>query len=308
MSDNLEFDFFAEETQPNVVPAPRVSGLGGLTGRQRGLAAAVAAGVVVLILVGVLATGGSSSLAAAEKGYLHQLSPIAADSQQTGRSLEHLFASLRTGGASSPLPALARLAARAQADLARARKLNPPAGLRPEQAQVVAALDFRARALEGVRKALGLALGSTHPVSGSAQVTTQIDRLVTSDVVWHDLVWRPAVISLQRVGERSPAVPQSQFLTGLNDSSPQEISLLLEPSVSGSALAVGATGQAVKAWQVALDRWLKKTGHKELTTDGSFGTGTQTATEALQRAEGLKPDGIVGPATRRALVRGLASK
>ena len=301
MSDDLEFDFFAEETQPSVVSPPRAARLAGVTRRQRRTAIGVAASLIVLILVIVLATGGASSSAAAEKSYLQQLSPIATDSQQTGRALEHLFAGLRSGQVVSPQPAVLRLAARARADLARARRLRPPGGLRSVQAQVLSALDLRAGALQD----LHAALAST----SRTQVTVQIDRLVTSDVIWHDLVWRPAVSTLAQAGARPPVAPESQFLADLNDSAPQQISELLHPSSSAQAtLTTGATGPETRAWQVALNRWLRKTGRQTIATDGSFGSGTQAATAALQRAEGLKPDGIVGPATRRALAKALASK
>ena len=61
-------------------------------------------------------------------------------------------------------------------------------------------------------------------------------------------------------------------------------------------------------WQNGLNRWLKLTAPTQmpLTADGNFGAGTQTATEQLQTAAGLTPDGVVGPSTRQALQQALA--
>ncbi|MDQ8704532.1 GH25 family lysozyme [Streptomyces sp. LHD-70] len=59
----------------------------------------------------------------------------------------------------------------------------------------------------------------------------------------------------------------------------------------------GSKGDAVKA----LQRQLAAHGH-DITADGVFGTGTATQVKAFQKAEGLTPDGIAGPATWAALV------
>lgn len=58
----------------------------------------------------------------------------------------------------------------------------------------------------------------------------------------------------------------------------------------------GSTGQDVKWVQAAL----KKIGYT-ISVDGIFGTGTENCVLAFQRSTGLTADGIVGPATRRAL-------
>jgi peptidoglycan hydrolase-like protein with peptidoglycan-binding domain len=59
------------------------------------------------------------------------------------------------------------------------------------------------------------------------------------------------------------------------------------------------TGAAVRAAQVQLDRW----GY-ELAVDGIFGTGTEAAVQDAQRQNALVIDGVVGPATWRALTGG----
>ncbi|WP_308163775.1 peptidoglycan-binding domain-containing protein [Micromonospora sp. WMMB482] len=63
------------------------------------------------------------------------------------------------------------------------------------------------------------------------------------------------------------------------------------------ALRRGDTGDRVQALQKGLDRlgyWVGE-------TDGTFGLLTEQAVYALQKAAGLRPDGIVGAKTRAAL-------
>jgi hypothetical protein len=60
---------------------------------------------------------------------------------------------------------------------------------------------------------------------------------------------------------------------------------------SSSSLRVGSTGSAVKAVQRRL----------KVSVTGYFGRQTEAAVKRFQRRRGLKADGIVGPATARAL-------
>ncbi len=72
-------------------------------------------------------------------------------------------------------------------------------------------------------------------------------------------------------------------------------------SISGAAMAatlrVGSSGEEVKTLQTKLKRWGYYTG----SIDGVFGSGTKKAVIAFQKKNGLTPDGIVGPATLKAL-------
>jgi peptidoglycan hydrolase-like protein with peptidoglycan-binding domain len=59
----------------------------------------------------------------------------------------------------------------------------------------------------------------------------------------------------------------------------------------------GSSGPLVKQLQ---DR-LKEKGFNPGTIDGVFGLGTKSAVRAFQKANGLEADGVVGPATWKAL-------
>lgn len=54
----------------------------------------------------------------------------------------------------------------------------------------------------------------------------------------------------------------------------------------------------------ALQQELKKQGYFDLAVDGLFGIGTTESVKAFQRAKGLTPDGLAGPATQRILFEG----
>lgn len=66
-------------------------------------------------------------------------------------------------------------------------------------------------------------------------------------------------------------------------------------------LSKGSEGESVRTLQVLLlHRW----GHDPNGIDGIFGAGTRAAVIKFQKAHGLDADGIVGPATWAALLRG----
>lgn len=68
----------------------------------------------------------------------------------------------------------------------------------------------------------------------------------------------------------------------------------------GEVLRLGKRGEAVEKLQEAL----KRLGYDIETADGRFGPGTRRAVMAFQSKNGLKADGVVGPATFRAIVGG----
>lgn len=73
------------------------------------------------------------------------------------------------------------------------------------------------------------------------------------------------------------------------------------PPPAPTTLAEGDRGPAV----ADLQRRLSELGYWVGTADGVFGDGTSHAVVALQKAAGIGRDGVVGPATRRALDAGI---
>ena len=319
--DEFDLDFFGEDEEETAegkggqrFGRSRSTAEGrppGVVTRRRLVAVGVAAAIVLLIVVAVVTSGGSGGPASAN--YVAKLTPIAASSQRTGQSLGRLMNGLGTGSTKrdQALATLGVLVARAQSDVAGARRIKPPKQLSAVQAQVVSALDFRVSGLQRLRQSLSRAFAAKNAASFAPSVSRAIDRLVTSDVLWRDLVVTP--LSAVLVHDRATgSAPQSQVVTNPNELSSTSIDAVLRPTTAGGSQVIrfGDHGPAVLAWQKLLNRWLHLTAPTQarLVTDGSFGQGTLTTTEALQRAQGITPDGVVGPATRRALQQALAGR
>lgn len=75
------------------------------------------------------------------------------------------------------------------------------------------------------------------------------------------------------------------------------LALLIPITAQAASLRVGSRGEEVKTLQTKLKRWGYYTGG----VDGIFGNGTKAAVVYFQKANGLTPDGVVGPATAKAL-------
>jgi hypothetical protein len=71
-----------------------------------------------------------------------------------------------------------------------------------------------------------------------------------------------------------------------------------------STLKPGDTGAQVKV----LQRALASLGFSAGTVDGDYGPGTEDAVKQFQRSVGITDDGIVGPATLRALTNALRNR
>jgi peptidoglycan hydrolase-like protein with peptidoglycan-binding domain len=81
-------------------------------------------------------------------------------------------------------------------------------------------------------------------------------------------------------------------------SAPELVEAGRSPVAHEPFLGLGDRGDAVNAWQVALNRWIAATDATEpLTVDGVYGPVTRAATEVFQRTQGITVDGLAGPET-----------
>ena len=269
--------------------------------RRRIAAAAAVALLLLIIIVVVVTSGGGGGGGGGYRGYVNDVSPIAADSQQAGASL----AAVSGKGAVSKLDSLIQ---QTVDDVTRLQALTAPSTLVAAQGQALAALDLRLTGLQGLRNSLAQAQAGTTGTSWDAAVSTQVDDLVTSDLIWSRAVRTPANAVLQARG-LGGVFPGSTFVAD-RSALLKSLGRLLgssATSTTGPVLSLGTKGADVVAWQNGLNQWLKLTAPTQtpLTADGAFGPTTQTVTQRLQTAQGLSPDGIVGPSTRQALQQAL---
>jgi hypothetical protein len=303
---------FGELGSGSVRPGPRSDGaassarawLAGGIGHP-GRMSRVAGVVVAAVLVPVLAVSliGGSGEAALDRAYFARLAVPAAASQAIGRALERDLSRGSVGRATLAAQ-VARLATRQRAADAALESLSPPPRLRAEYAQAVTAFLLRTDGL------FGLLAGLRDTKASAARLSSQGERLVTSDVLWQTFVQSATLAELQseRVNGLDP--PGSRFLTSWDVVSPEAIAhaLAAAPRAAAVALASSATlklgdrGPAVAAWQTELERWLKQTGHAvTVATNGSFDQSTQSATISFQGTVGVTADGVVGPVTASAM-------
>jgi len=176
-------------------------------------------------------------------------------------------------------------------------------------------MQFRVGGLSGL--VAGFRDAAAHPtgVNWASQLSIQADRLIASDVIWQDFFVTPADTQVAADGEHGVSAPTSTFVANANITAPEAMASVLA-DIQGHAAAggttatpvlqLGDTSAAVKAWQQLLNEWIaRQPGLTKLKLTGTFDAATQSATMALQTAEKITADGVVGPMTRQALASAL---
>jgi peptidoglycan hydrolase-like protein with peptidoglycan-binding domain/DNA invertase Pin-like site-specific DNA recombinase len=93
------------------------------------------------------------------------------------------------------------------------------------------------------------------------------------------------------------ALPGTSIASGASQSTRTSSDTTADALQLGAGYAAGGESQRVRA----LQRRLRTLGWQPGSTDGLFGPRTEAAVARFQRAAGLAADGVVGPATQRAL-------
>jgi hypothetical protein len=230
--DNIEFDFFDDETgeapQPEEQPRRRRAPGGtprppqehtGIppTARLVGLIA-FAILIIVLLVLWVQSCSGSGKKAAF-KDYFGKVQVLAVDSNRLGQAFAN---ELTTPGIKAAALAgkIDGFATQQQRGLDQASQLKSPSDLRAAQEDLVDALQFRVSGLRGLAVALRNGAGSTQVQDTAAQLANQSQRLVTSDVIWKDHFRDSAVSIMQQRGITGLAPPSSRFITASGVDSP----------------------------------------------------------------------------------------
>ncbi|MGZ4289617.1 MAG: hypothetical protein ACXVQQ_00170 [Gaiellaceae bacterium] len=254
--DDLEFDFFDEPATTEAQPAssrvrlPRRGGRGtGMrrpAGPPRGLTPILRLLVAIVVLVALFVVFGLliQSCASTSKhdtyaNYVNDVAKIAHSSQEDGSAVAN---ALTTPGAkaSSLAGTLRGIADQERQNVAQAQRLDPPGPLRPENQQLIEALQLRISGVDGIARTLEQL--SSKSTGDAAVLSEQADRLLASDVVWSDLFKQPAAAEMSTQGVKGVAPPDSTFVANRQLLSESSMNLLVQ-RLRGASTGGTVTGR-----------------------------------------------------------------
>jgi hypothetical protein len=229
---DIDFDFFEEEepTQESSRAQRVIRRPGGPRGPRRPprapqnltpllrLVGLVAFAILIIVLlVFWIKSCQASSKSSTYKSYMSKTSEVASSSQQIGRQLGDTLLSpgLKRAQLQSKIAGLAR---QEQIDVDRSRAITPPGQLLTEHQAAIQALQFRVSGLTGLADAIGAITSTTNTTKAASALSSQMQRLLASDVIWSDSFKAPAEAELRRQGVTGttdaggPLVPDSKFL------------------------------------------------------------------------------------------------
>ena len=245
--DNLSFDFFEDEPRSGRPTARRR--LGERAARRPGprqpsheakpllrlMALVFVFGLLLLVFALLVNSCAAQSRHDADAAYMNAVNTIAQQSSADGRLA---VSALTTQGLTVPLMVrkLQGVAATEQQNLHAAEGLSSPGRLRPEDAELVDALQLRVLGLEGLAAEFQRTISvKTTPSAEALALSGQASRLLASDIIWDDLFLHPAVNQLTADGVGGVNVPESRFLAEPNlIVTPAEMSLVVARIVAGS--------------------------------------------------------------------------
>jgi hypothetical protein len=227
---DFEFDFFDEpETQeapgrertlrrplgggPREPGGPRrpIRPAAGFTPLARLVALVAFAILIVVLLVFWVQSCQEDKKRDSYRSYLESVAAVARDSERVGRELNDV---LTTPGI-KPADLDKQLSGLVQQQRISAngvRDLDPPGPLRPANANLAEALQFRVNGLEGLAAEFRNTRGSKDAAAAGALLAAQAQRLVASDVIWDDLFKTPTIAQLRQEDVSGIEVPDSNFV------------------------------------------------------------------------------------------------
>lgn len=191
---------------------PRQPRGGGLPPLEYGRLAMLAAGVILVILVGWLLVrvfSGSSGPSATDK-YFEQERQIAVASEQGGKALHKLLYSptLTTANLVSQLGAQVKAAGNLETQ---ARQIKPTRQLADVQPYLLQTLQYRTTGLSCLQENATAAVKAHPALAGGALMASCMQRLLSSDVIYIDSYSNSASQALKDAGI-THQVPTSRFL------------------------------------------------------------------------------------------------
>jgi hypothetical protein len=174
------------------------------------LLVAIAILIALLVVFGLLIQScASPSKHDTYASYMNDVGKIAHSSQDDGGAVANALTS--GSKATSIAGTLRGIAAQERQNVAQAERLDPPGPLRPENQQLVEALQLRISGVDGLASTLEQVVPKK--TTGEASLLTeQSDRLLASDVMWSDLFQAPSASEMAKQGVRGVAPPGSTFV------------------------------------------------------------------------------------------------
>jgi hypothetical protein len=242
--DDIEFDFFEEEpatteaqSSQSRVRMPRRGGRGtglrGPAGPSRGLTpllrllALIAIIVAALVFFGLLVQScASTSKHDAYKSYMSKVGSVAQSSASDGAQVA---TDLTTPGVkvADLATKLDGVAEQERQNVAAAQRLNPPGLLRPENEDLIEALQLRVSGVQGLADTFRRT-ASSKASTDAALLAAPAERLLASDVIWDDLFRGPATTQMKTDGINGVVAPESHFVTNQDLISERSMTLVLQ--------------------------------------------------------------------------------
>jgi len=287
---DIEFDFFDES--PTAESAPRRGvGLPRRRGPKRPPAppggqqlyrlGVLIAGAIVLavILILVVQSCRSNQKQSEYEGYVDDVSGIASASEELGGQLN---TALTTPGITLEdlRGDVEGLRGQQEQLLRSAQELQPPGPLLDQQESLVETMQFRVNGLAGLATALTQVAQSSNTEETGANLATQAQRLVASDIVYADAFEEPTGNVLDEEGIVDVPVPGSRFVRNPELASPTAWNLIVE-RLTQSPQAGGLHGNGIQSV-----RWLPGGEQLSATEDNTVVASDRLAFEVVVENSG----------------------
>jgi hypothetical protein len=278
--DDIEISFFDDEPATTEAPArvrlPRRGGSGtGMPRRPSGpsrgmtpilrLGAVVVVAVIVLVFFGLLIQScASTSKHDAYAGYMARVRAVAASSQSDGQQVSSALTTpgLKVAALADKLDGIAN---QERQNVAAAQKLDAPGRLRPQNTQLVEALQLRVNGTQHLADTFR-ATATSKSSDDASLLLQQANRLLASDVVYDDLFRGPARAVMQQQGVLGVTVPESHYVTNADESTKTYWSLVLQ-RLRGTTSSGGSTSSSNAIHGTNIETTAAEPGGKQLATD-----------------------------------------
>ena len=229
---DIEFDFFDESPTTEAPPKKRDSQPGRRPrlpkrpptppgGPQLYRLGVLIAAAIVLAVIFILVINNcrGDQKRSAYEGYIDDVSSVATASADLGEQLNNQLTQ----------PGIRLEALRAEIEgirdqqeqvLRQAQELSPPGPLVEQQEALVETMQFRVNGLAGLAQGLQLVAETEDPAESSANLASQAQRLVASDIVYVDAFKAAAEEVLEQQGVTNITVPPSVFVQNPELASP----------------------------------------------------------------------------------------